>query len=177
MKMMLLFSMMGLYACTQIQFHSQAWPDDLPSRQYFTQLYLTDESNRSLQTEEQYLTWGVRFYEGWELYPTGWKTIETDVLDEIIKKRFPIILDKLRYLGKLISGDWAKDNSVRRITTAMLSLWGEVIYSTIELEKSEQALDLIMADVLDLLTGALTQEMIQPGRYETRLEISLERVF
>ena len=176
LETVLLASVMGLTACAGMQQYSYTWPHDLPTRRHFEQLYQADEHNRSLQTEQQYLTWVIRFYKQWEVIPQGWKDIEADVLDGIEDKRYPVILAKLRRLGKLISGDWAKDNSVRHITTAMLSLWGEVIYIAIELDKREVTIDLILTDVLDLLSGALTQEMIEPGRYEAKLEISLNRM-
>ncbi len=173
LTVVLLASVMGLTACAGIQQHPSAWPDGLSARQHFNRLYLADDFNRALQTEEQYMTWVIRFYKGWAIYPLGWKDIEVDVIEGIEDKRHSIVKAKLRSLGQLISGDWAKHNNVRHITTAMLALWGEVIQAAVEFDKGEATVDQVTADVLDLLSGNLSPKAIELGRYQTKLGLSL----
>ena len=115
----------------------------------------------------------IRFYKGWAIYPLGWKDIEVDVIEGIEDKRHSIVKAKLRSLGQLISGDWAKHNNVRHITTAMLALWGEVIQAAVEFDKGEATVDQVTADVLDLLSGNLSPKAIELGRYQTKLGLSL----
>jgi hypothetical protein len=65
----------GLLACTtqsKKMARSDAWPEHMPSRTYFIKVYEADAVNKEIQKREEYLTWILRFYNGWELYGRGW---------------------------------------------------------------------------------------------------------
>ncbi|MFQ5659644.1 MAG: hypothetical protein ACE5GZ_04410 [Gammaproteobacteria bacterium] len=171
-EIVLLAGIVGMAACVRMVQRLPAWPAGLPEREYFQQVYQADVSNRSLQTERQYLKWVLRFYEGWEVIPRSWKDVEADVLDGIEEERQGVVSLKLRQLGMLIAGDWAKHNSIRHISTAMLSLWGEVAEAAVETGKRDEALDLIMEDVKELLSGRILPEAINRTHYQSELGVS-----
>ncbi|MDX1490357.1 MAG: hypothetical protein R3332_03665 [Pseudohongiellaceae bacterium] len=149
------------------------WPSQLPEQAYFLDVYHADEKNRQLQSELDYLTWVVRFYQGWELMPTGWKDLRENMLFGLVGADLKQMQQELRYLGAQISAEWAKDNSVRKIDTAMLSLWGSVIQSDFALEARKSSMQLITEDVERVLDGSLEAEAVNEQRYAKQLELSL----
>ncbi|MEX2335447.1 MAG: hypothetical protein WD600_14395, partial [Pseudohongiella sp.] len=77
-------------------------------------------------------------------------------------------------LGVMIAAEWAKDNDVRIIDTAMLSLWGGVMVAALEPEVRIDAIELITDDVERLLAGELAPARINDERYASRLPIDLD---
>ncbi len=150
------------------------WPEDIPEQRHFRHLYQGDKANAQLQSEVEYLTWVARFYQGWEMMPIGWDDISGSVLVDLQPSQYRHIDRKLSRIGVQISGEWAKDNSVREIDSRMLSLWAGVMQADFSAEYRVQAVDLIAQDVALLLQGALAPEAVDEYRYSDRLGVSLE---
>ncbi len=141
------------------------WPSGAPSKAHYARLYESDEANRRVQTRAEYYRWIIRFYEGWAMFPAGWNDTEAQLLEGVDAERYPILKAKVSYLGHLVSGEWAKDNGVRRIHSSMLAVWGELLRSAREQAEKERTIDHVTGDVLALLSGALSADAIGPERY------------
>ena len=76
--------------------------------------------NQKLQTWKEYWGWVQGFYQG-NLLADGWTKYSQATL-KVVKAEDarPTLLKKLNRLGKLISHEWAKHDSVRKITTTDL---------------------------------------------------------
>lgn len=153
---------------------SRSWPSDIPARHHFANVYSSDLPNQALQTQEQYLEWVVRFYEGSEYMAMGWKAISESVLVDLSAGQYETIEHDLQWLGAAISGEWAKDNKVRRIDSAMLSLWGAVMQADFAPDYRMAAVAMIRNDVTGLLRKSLAPEMVDEQRYALALGVSLE---
>ncbi len=55
----------------------------------------------------------------------GWKQRMKEILDQTPKAQQDEIRPLLERLGNKIGPEWARDNRVRRIDTAMLQRWGD----------------------------------------------------
>ncbi len=150
------------------------WPPQLPSQHYFMEAYRGDPANHPLQNEAEYLTWIVRFYEGSDLMPMGWHDIAESMLFDLTDREHAFITNQMNSLGVRISADWAKDNRVRTIDSAMLSLWGGVMQADFSPQARMAAIAMISNDVADLLAGAMAPEQITESRYVNTLGISLD---
>ncbi len=142
------------------------WPRGAPPRAHYARLYEGDEANQRVQTKAEYYRWIVRFYEGWPMFPTGWRDTETQLLEGVDEEHYAIITAKLSYLGHLISGEWAKDNGVRRIHSSTLMVWGALLRDAHEDAGKERAIDHVTEDVLGLLSGTLSADAIDRERYQ-----------
>ena len=164
-RWLVLTGLLGLVgACVNQQVIEQ-WPDTIPEQDWFIEAYQQDSENRQRQSDLEYLNWIVRFYEGWELMATGWNDITPAVLAGLEGDMLRQADQKSRRLGMLISAEWAKDNAVRDVDTAMLSLWGSVMVAVEAPALRLTALDLISSDVEALLSGQLHASDINEQRY------------
>ncbi len=162
-----------LSACAQ-RADLLAWPVELPPREHFLRLYEADIPNQALQTRQQYLEWVRRFYEGSQYMALGWNAIAESVLVDLSEAERAQLSRQLDALGKAICGEWAKDNQVRRIDTAMLSLWGGVMQADFAPEYRLAAVAMIRQDVAELLSARLAPELVDEQRYSLALGVSLE---
>lgn len=153
-------------ACARAPVKTIEWPDDLPPLDYYENVYEQDRRNQDLQAREKYLTWVIRFYEGWDLYQDGWRVTTRDVLlaidDEDTRER---VESKLFYLGKLMSSEWAKESPQRAIQTRELSIWGQALVKAMDREREEQLVDRVTHDVEALLARELDRTDIELSRY------------
>lgn len=152
----------------------EQWPEEIPEQRHFRQLYQTDGANAQVQSEIEYLSWVARFYQGWEMMPIGWDDITDSVLVDLEPEQYLQLQHELTRIGAQISGEWAKDNSVRDIDSRMLSLWAAVMQADFSATYRAQAVDLISQDVALLLQGSLAPEAVDEYRYSDRLGVSLE---
>ena len=144
------------------------------AHEYFAAAYSADAANLAYQTEEQYFTWITRFYEGWDLYPFGFQDVVASVLEGSHPDQYPTLQKKLEDLGRRMAAEWAKDKRTpKKVTTAMLSVWGEAIRVAVEADQREEVIDLIAADVTGLVNGKLSRQEIEPPRYVERLGITV----
>lgn len=153
-------------ACTHMTARETAWPSDLPPLQYYEQLYQQDKANQRVQSRDKYLTWVVRFYKGWKLYQDGWQMTTRDIVasaeGETKKQRLENKLDRL---GKMISGEWAKNTEDRAIRSRELSIWGQALSESLDRGREEQFVDRVTKDVSALLAGEIEPTRITLNRY------------
>ena len=150
-----------------------SWPASVPQREYFELIYTRDKDNQLVQSETSYLRWVVSFYEGTAIAPVGWLDLQLTVLDMADPKDRNELSERLTTLGRLISGEWAKENDNRVIDSRMLSLWGSIMQLVDDPLIQCQAVSLIEKDVKGLLDRQLTPEAIMDKRYEKSLGINL----
>ena len=149
------------------------WPDRLPELAYFEANYKSDKDNQLVQSKADYLGWVVSFYEGTLIAPVGWLNLQSMVV-EMAEPEDRLELGKqLTELGRLISGEWAKENDKRVIDSRLLGLWGSVMQLSDGPQVQAQAILLIEKDVNALLNRQLTPESITDERYEGVLGIDL----
>jgi len=174
MRLAVIFLLSALMASCMSGRILEHWPEEIPEQGHFRHLYRTDNSNAQVQSEIEYLTWVARFYQGWELMPMGWDDISESVLVDLDPDQYRHIHRELNRIGAQISGEWAKDNSVRDIDSRMLGLWAAVMQADFSAAYRLQAVELIAQDVALLLSGTIAAESIDEYRYSDRLGISLE---
>ena len=163
---MLLVMTLGT-SCVRAPQERVEWPDDLPPMDHYERIYASDVDNQAVQPREKYLMWVVRFYKGWRLYQDGWHMTTRDVLhsmdDGAQKDR---MRSKMAHLGKLISGEWAKNSVDRRIRSRELSIWGQALLEAINRGQEETLIDQVTRDVDGLLSGRLEPGDISLQRYQ-----------
>lgn len=153
-------------SCARAPVQPVEWPDDLPPISHYHQIYDQDEENQAAQSRTKYLEWVVRFYHGWKLHQDGWHATTRDVLHGIEdgpgKQR---LKRKMAHLGRMISGEWAKNSRSRRIRSRQLSVWGQALLDSIERGDEETLIDQVTHDVGALLSGDLDPAEITLARY------------
>ena len=105
--------------------------------------------------------------------PVGWLELQRIVLEIAEPESRPELDKRLTDLGRLISGEWAKENNKRVIDSRLLSLWGSVMQLSDDPQVQAQAILLIEKDVNALLNRQLIPEAITDERYEGVLGIDL----
>lgn len=140
------------------------WPNTLPPLNYFQTNWTNDAANRQIQSEEEYLLWVQRFYEGFNTVP-GWLSLEEQVLARLPADEHANAAEQLAELGVKISGEWAKDNSVRRIDTSTVATWRDALQEALSRMEFNSYLMLLNQDIAGLLGGDLTTDDITFERY------------
>lgn len=161
-----MFVVLALQGCATQQVKVPIWPGELPPRTYFLDQYQQDVVNKNSQSLDEYLKWVIRFYKGWDLYPSGWDNITQEVLLKINK--YPAageIRVKLDRLGLIISAEWAKNNKTRIINTRLVALWGNSLIKSLEHGETLQLINRVAADINNLLTRKLAVDAIATDRY------------
>ena len=89
--------------------------------------YQSDRSNQKLQSWGQYRGWVQTFYKG-NLMSEGWSKFGEVTVGKVksATARHAVIA-QINELGRIISLEWAKDSSVRKITTTDLRRWNDVM--------------------------------------------------
>jgi hypothetical protein len=100
---------------------------DVPNDAELFAAYQSDHSNQKVQSWGQYRGWVQTFYKG-NLMSDGW-TKFSEVTVSKVKSAEPrqAVTTHVNELGRIISLEWAKDSSVRKITTADLRSWNEAM--------------------------------------------------
>lgn len=165
-RVLICLTMGLLWGCSTADFRRSAWPEDMPAPVGFAEHYQRDRQNAELQSLQEYLTWVERFYRGWELYPTGWieisRDLTTKLADPSLKHQTQA---KLERLGAAIAAEWAKDNTVRRITTRHIAIWGEALRKSAERAELPSVLDRVLDDVDNLLNSRIAVDVITENRF------------
>ena len=98
----------------------------------FKKPYSNDAVNKKKQNWKSYSEWIPKFYDGY-LFSAGWTSNANEKIgnlnSESINQYFNVI-------GRVVAAEWAKDNSVRRISTNDLSAFAKILSAT----KSEKEL-------------------------------------
>ncbi|HVL47860.1 MAG TPA: hypothetical protein VM889_04830 [Candidatus Thermoplasmatota archaeon] len=92
---------------------------------YFKTRYEADAANRAKQSWTDHLGWVKTFYEGKRFPPIpGWNDRERDILKRVPAAEAGAVRAALAETGRLLASEWAKDNSVRKVSTDDLRRWG-----------------------------------------------------
>ncbi|MBI2930555.1 MAG: hypothetical protein HYY16_02795 [Planctomycetes bacterium] len=158
-------AMLAMVGCTIPRYAKGEWPEDLPSEAYYARTYLADARNRELQTPQEYFDWVLRFYKGY-MVATGWHVHELALVKLISAEEYIILAPQLAHLGTIISAEWAKHNSLRRITNETLALWGRVLKAGAKQNRAGEALERLTADVHAILDDELRKADVTAERYE-----------
>ena len=142
------------------------WPDTLPPVSNFQTNWKLDTANQTIQSEEEYLSWVQRFYEGFNAVP-GWNDMTRQVLMRVPPEEQANARVQLAALGEKISGEWAKDNSVRRIETKTVAIWRDALQESLSRMELNSYLMLVNQDLSALLDGRLIADDITFERYYT----------
>lgn len=143
-----------------------SWPSTLPPLSHFQANWDNDAANQQIQPEDEYLLWVQRFYEGFNTVP-GWFELETQVLARLPEEERASAAEQLAALGMTIGGEWAKDNSVRRIDTSTVATWRDALQESLSRMEFNSYLMLLTRDITALLDGSLTTDDITFERYYT----------
>jgi hypothetical protein len=166
MRLLILVLIFVLPGCAVFSAKEAAWPNELKHHDYFTSVYQQDPNNSKFQDLDQYLSWVMSFYQGTELYAKGWNSITAELLH---KNQDPeaaaAVQNKMERLGLLISGEWAKNNRTRLITSRHVSIWGNALIKSLEQGETLELLDRVTIDVEDLLARRLAAEAITEDRF------------
>jgi hypothetical protein len=100
---------------------------DVPDDAELFAAYQSDRSNQKVQSWGQYRGWVQTFYKG-NLMSEGWSKFG-EVTASTVKSATArqAVVGQITELGRVISLEWAKDSSVRKITTADLRRWNELM--------------------------------------------------
>lgn len=163
----LLMLVSTLFACSSQKLaRDENWPNTMPPRSYFLETYAADEANKKLQTEQEYLTWIVRFYNGWELYGRGWTKMSNELLEHIDDpEEAREIRTKIDRIGRLVSAEWAKKSDTRTIYLRHVSIWGNALLESLDRDQALELVTRVNQDVDDLLTHKIKPAVITAERY------------
>jgi hypothetical protein len=100
---------------------------DVPNDSELLAAYKGDRSNQKVQSWGQYRGWVQTFYQG-NLMSEGW-TKFGQVTAKAVKsaEARQAVIARINELGQIISREWAKDSSVRKITTTDLRRWNDLM--------------------------------------------------
>lgn len=88
---------------------------------WFKARYEADAANKTKQSWSDHWGWINTFYEGKRFPPVaGWREREKDLV-----ARAPAAREHIERVGLALASEWAKDNSVRKVSTADLQAWGK----------------------------------------------------
>ncbi len=160
----------GLLACSttsnKIAREANSWPQGMPSRAYFVKVYEADKVNKDIQTQEEYLTWIVRFYNGWELYRRGWIKMTDELVAQVEDPhQVKEIKHKIDRIGRLVSGEWAKKSDTRTIYLRHVSIWGNALLESLDRNEALPLINRVNQDVDDLLAHKINANVITAERY------------
>ena len=100
---------------------------DLPNDAELFAAYQRDRSNQKVQSWGQYRDWVQTFYKG-NLVSEGWIKFGEVTVGKVksVAARQTVIA-QINELGRIIGLEWAKDSSVRKISTTELRRWNDVM--------------------------------------------------
>jgi len=134
----------------------------IPNAEDFRPEYERDRANQKVQTWNDYCGWITSFYNG-NIFSSGWTRgarATVDVVESGTKQKELIKLANL--LGKTISSEWAKDDGVRKISTADLMRWNSVLISARRAENGSG--DQLEAALLQVSAQVARKMGLQPTR-------------
>ncbi len=100
---------------------------DVPDDAELFAAYQADRSNQKVQSWRQYRGWVQTFYKG-NLMSEGWSKFGDLTLRTVRPAAArQAVIAQLNEVGRIISLEWAKDSSVRKITTTDLRCWNDVM--------------------------------------------------
>ncbi len=155
-----------LQACVTAPGSQVSWPAELPPLQYYENYYSHDEGNQLVQTQDDYLKWVKRYYQGWAFYSEGWEWLTAKVLSEVEDYPQRIRLKvKMASIGRRISAEWAKNTDHRAINSQNLLVWRDAVKVSVKRGEEENLADKISYDVDQLLAGLIPPNAIELDNY------------
>lgn len=157
----------SLFGCsTQKLARDENWPATMPERAFFVKAYEADEANKKVQAQQEYLTWIVRFYNGWELYGRGWTKMTNELLVQIDDPaEAKEIKTKVDRIGRLVSAEWAKKSDTRTIYLRHVSIWGNALLESLDRDQALELVNRVNQDVDGLLAHKIKPAVITAERY------------
>ena len=140
------------------------WPEDAYPRSYFEAAFMEDEMAQMYQSEQDYLLWITRFYNGYSIAP-GWLSLTEQVLERLEEPQRSAVAERLYHLGGRIGSEWAKHNTVRVLDTRNASVWRDALIASIDENDLDNYITRVEEDVESLLMGELDKEDIYFERY------------
>lgn len=150
--------------CALPKYSKGAWPEGIPDESYYARAYLSDARNRQIQRDTDYFDWVIRFYKG-HLLVGGWQAQQATLAKLMTPEEFAAVEERMAHLGQIVSAEWAKDNSVRRIDSRILELWGKVLKRASGEHRAGAALDRLTEDAEAILADRLTKAEVTAERY------------
>lgn len=146
---------------------SNNWPTNLPDRQLFVDVHNKSVTSGEKVIEiEPHLTWIKRFYQGTVLYPFGWNKVTNLIITSLTSQEDKnTITPRLFQLGLDISSEWAKDNSVRKINSSNIAVWGGALRRAAKEGNQLDFVSKVEQDVAAILKDELTSNDIKRARY------------
>lgn len=93
---------------------------------FFRQQYEADAANKAKQPWKDYWEWVRVFYEGKRFPPVaGWNDRQKEILSKMHVGAHEHAHRHLARAGRVLAAEWAKDNSVRKVSTSDLQAWGK----------------------------------------------------
>ncbi len=164
LRIPLLFVLMALLAGCVTRQPEPEWLEGIPPRAQFAAEWQRSVDNQPLQSEAEYLLWVMRFYTGYRAVP-GWLQMTEQVMQRLRPEERAVTSARLFELGARIGAEWAKDNSVRRLTTRSAGVWRDALLEALSRDELGAYLDRLSADVDALLAGELGNDEINFERY------------
>lgn len=140
------------------------WPAEVQEPTSFSAVWRSDAVNQPLQTETEYLTWVLRFYEGFNMVP-GWLSMSEQVGTRLTERERAAVAATLEVLGTRMATEWAKDNSVRLVSTRMVAVWRDALLEALAQEDLPAYLQKLDEDLTAILSGELGGDDIVFERY------------
>jgi hypothetical protein len=126
--------------------HAEAWPEDVPSRSYYDRIWESDLRLQRAQSREQYRAAVLRFYSGTAREP-GWHRRRA----EMISLLGPLRTADLDLVGRILSSEIARPESIRRIPPSTLAFWEKTLRGTRDAGTAAALLDRIGDEVRGLI--------------------------
>ncbi len=146
--------------------NAAVWPQDLPPYSYYVEQYDSDPVNQEEQSFDSYLRWVKNFFNGTDFYANGWMSTSQEALSYIEDEtERELLAEKLAWLGKRISAEWAKSNKVRLITSRHVSIWGVSLEEALAQGKVLLYADSVQRDIDAILAGRIEPKDITNYRY------------
>jgi hypothetical protein len=140
------------------------WPVEAYPRDYFKAAFQEDGLASAYQTEEDYLIWVTRFYNGFSLAP-GWLNLTEQVKDRLDEPYRSEVALRLYHLGGRIGSEWAKDNEVRVLDTRNAAVWHDALIEALSQNDLDDYIVRVEEDIESLFAGELKREDIFFERY------------
>jgi hypothetical protein len=166
LRIPLLLALMATLAACAVRAPEPQWPDGIPPRSFFRAEWRASANNQALQSQDEYLLWVTRFYTGYGAVP-GWLTMTERVIQRLPPAEHDAIEARLFELGGRIGAEWAKDNSVRLLSTRSAGVWRDALLEAFARNELNDYLERLSGDVDALLSGELDNDAIRFERYYT----------
>lgn len=141
------------------------WPEKAYPQEYFINVFQADEAAQQYQTQEDYLLWITRFYEGNNL-TVGWIGLTEQLLERIESEEHRAeVKERVNRLGAKIGSEWAKDNLVRKLDTRNAAVWRDALREAVDRGEVDDYITRVENDVESMLAGELKVDDVYFERY------------